>query len=296
MLIQHNMAALNANRNLGQTKGRLGKVSEKLSSGYRINRAGDDAAGLTISEKMRYQIRGSKQASRNAADGISLLNVAEGALQEEQDVLHRMRELTVQAANDTNTSVDRRAIAEELGALINEVDRIAETTRFNDRPLIRYDMNDSNLLFEIQLQVGANAHQNIDIEISCMDAQSCVFPSILAAGQPDARPALMLDDLNRFMNAGHEDIAKTIPLYDEAIDRVSEQRSYFGALTNRLEHTIANLDNTAENTQAAESRIRDTDMASQMVEYSKENILQQAGQSILAQANQSTQGILSLLG
>ncbi|NMA73288.1 MAG: flagellin [Bacteroidales bacterium] len=271
MIIQHNMQAMNTNRQLGITGGRLAKSTEKLSSGYKINRAGDNAAGLTISEKMRGQIRGLEQASVNAQDGISLIQTAEGALNETQSILQRMRELIVQAANDTNVSADRSAIKEELKALTDEVSRIAGQTEFNTMKLLNGSFTDKNL------QVGANSGQNIAFSIKTMTASALEITNV-ASG------------VSTYASA-----TANIKVVQSALDAVSKQRSALGALQNRLEHTIANADNTAENLQAAESRIRDVDMADEMVKYSKDNILQQAAQSMLAQANQSTQGVLALL-
>ena len=276
MIVQHNLQAMNANRNLGITTGLQQKSTEKLSSGYRINRAGDDAAGLTISEKMRSQIRGLNQASDNAADGISLIQTAEGALNETHSILQRMNELAVKAANDTNQSIDRDAIQKEMVALATEIDRIACTTQFNKKNLLNGSIEHLNL------QVGANKMQNITVAISAMTASN------IGIGAKGAYCNIKVDT---FTNAGN-----AISAIQAAINKVSDQRSALGALQNRLEHTIANLDVAAENAQASESRIRDVDMAEEMVTYSKNNILAQAGQSMLAQANQATQGVLSLLG
>ena len=272
MIVQHNMTALNANRQLGVSNSSLAKSTEKLSSGYRINRAGDDAAGLSISEKMRGQIRGLNQASTNAQDGVSLIQTAEGALNEVHSVLQRMRELSVQASNDTNVTKDREAIASEQKALVAEIDRIASQTEFNTMKLLN-----GNFASGKNLQVGANANQSIAISIADIGSGSL--------GVDDAE-----NQMDSFTNA-----TAFISAVDTAITTVSEQRSNLGAIQNRLEHTIANADNTSENLQAAESRIRDVNMADEMVKYSKSSILQQAGQSMLAQANQSTQGVLSLL-
>ena len=394
MVVQHNLTAMNANRQLGITTGAQAKSSEKLSSGYRINRAGDDAAGLKISEKMRSQIRGLDKASDNAQDGISLIQTAEGALNEAHSILQRMNELAVQGANDTNQSIDRDAINQELEALTDELDRISQTTQFNKQNLL-----DGNFK-EKKLQVGANANQNIEISIDSMNAdalglgkeqvkQGGTTPIAVkyqgmsyvydAAGKTaaenkaaaitqfktsiekkitkdaftaqydnttgsiyykatidgkekkfadaDAAVASYVADQQKIAEkAINEDFQKyvqtkdteattnakgeirygarvddykaannTITKVQDAINKVSTQRSALGALQNRLEHTVANLDNVSENTSSAESRIRDTDMAEEMVNYSKNNILAQAGQSMLAQANQSTQGVLSLL-
>lgn len=272
MIVQHNLTAMNSNRQLGITTGNQAKATEKLSSGYRINRAGDDAAGLTISEKMRSQIRGLNKASTNAEDGISAIQVAEGALNEAHSILQRMNELATQAANDTNTSSDRTAISKEMTALQSELNRIASTTQFNTMNLLDGTFASKNL------QVGALEGQNITISIATMNAT-----------------ALGIGASNEIAVDTNETAGSTMTRVQAAISSVSTQRSALGALQNRLEHTIANLDTTSENTQAAESRLRDTDMAEAMVEYSKNNILAQAGQSMLAQSNQSTQGVLSLL-
>ncbi len=272
MIIQHNMTAMNTNRQLGVTTGNLAKSAEKLSSGYRINRAADDAAGLSISEKMRGQIRGLDKASTNAQDGISLIQTAEGALNEIHSIIQRMRELSVQAANDTNVSADRRAIGSELEELRSEITRIASETEFNTMKLLSGGFGTKNL------QVGANRSQRIQFHIS--DMRAC------AIGLRKAGFSTVKD---------FETATAFISTVNAALSKVSQQRSYLGAIQNRLEHTIANADNTAENLQAAESRIRDVDMANQMVSYSKDNILLQASQSMLAQANQSSQGVLSIL-
>lgn len=278
MIVQHNMTALNANRQLNITNGSLAKKTEKLSSGYRVNRAADDAAGLSISEKMRAQIRGLDQASSNAQDGISLIQTAEGALNEIHSVLQRMRELTVQAANDTNVTADRRAIAKEIRALTSEIDRIATQTEFNTMKLL------SGRFSGKVLQVGANGSQTISLKIGAMTAGKLG----VSAGKIVAKISMA--------SANGKSITKLISVVNKAISKVSLQRSALGALQNRLEHTIANADNMAENLQSAESKIRDANMADEMVAYSSFSILQQAGQSMLAQANQSTQGVLSLLG
>ena len=369
MVVQHNLTAMNANRQLGVTTSGQSKSTEKLSTGYKINRAGDDAAGLKISEKMRSQIRGLNKASSNAQDGVSLIQTAEGALNEAHSILQRMNELAVQGANDTNQGIDRDAINQELSALTEELDRISETTQFNKQSLLDGSFTGKNL------QVGANQNQKITINIAAMNAvaigikptgvggmsgylttnevvknqkvaitaagsqalrnsigklaacnaQVAPIYSANAAGKPYFKTANgTITTASATVRASVEALAKcaaqifkvdakaattvstpnvrdyqqatgTITMVQNAINNVSGQRSALGALQNRLEHTIANLDNVAENTQAAESRIRDTDMASEMVEYSKNQILAQAGQSMLAQANQSNQGVLSLL-
>lgn len=271
MVVQHNLSAMNTNRQMGVVTSSLQKSTEKLSSGYKINRAGDDAAGLSISEKMRSQIRGLNKAASNAQDGISLIQVAEGALNETHSILQRMNELATQAANDTNTSDDRAAINQEMMQLKSEIDRIQSTTQFNTQNLLDGTFSSK------KLQVGALNNQTISISISKMNASSIGLSA------------------NTFSVTSNSNAGTTMSTIQRAITLVSGQRSKLGAIQNRLEHTINNLNTTSENTSAAESRIRDTDMASEMVEYSKNNILAQAGQSMLAQANQSTQGVLSLL-
>ncbi|MGO5307185.1 flagellin N-terminal helical domain-containing protein [Agathobacter sp. LCP21S3_B2] len=273
MVVQHNMAAANANRQLGISTGSLSKSTEKLSSGYRINRAADDAAGLSISEKMRSQIKGLNKASSNAQDGISAIQTAEGALNETHSILQRMNELATQAANDTNTSVDRTAIKSEIEQLSQEIDRVQSTTQFNTQNLLNGSFTGK------KLQVGALNNQTITISINAMNCSN------LGLGTTGSKLGV---DSNA--SAG-----KTMSYVQAAIKGVSKQRSYLGAIQNRLEHTVNNLDNIAENTQTAESRIRDTDMASEMVQYSATSIIQQAGQSMLAQANSQTQGVLSLI-
>ena len=303
MVVQHNLTAMNSNRQLGITTSAQAKSSEKLSSGYRINRAADDAAGLSISEKMRETIRGLNKASTNAQDGVSLIQTAEGALNETHSILQRMNELATQAANDTNTTSDRNAIQREINQLSSEIDRIQSTTQFNTMNLLDGKFTSKNL------QVGSLSGQKIEISISNMNCSTLfgakclskasasknggVTDSITNANTVSKAIAASVSKLSvsSFSKAGTA--MKTI---QDAIEMVSKQRSALGAVQNRLEHTIANLDTTAENTQASESRIRDTDMASEMVQFSKNNILAQAGQSMLAQANQSNQGVLSLLG
>ena len=283
MIVQHNMTALNANRQLGVSNSSLAKSTEKLSSGYRINRAGDDAAGLSISEKMRGQIRGLDQASTNAQDGVSLIQTAEGAMNEIHSVLQRMRELAVQGANDTNVTADRAAITSEMKALGDEIGRIGSTTEFNKMKLFDADGIGGQTK---KLQVGANEGQTIDFTMAEISGSS---GSGVTIGDATISTAVFADNMD---NAAY---GSAITEIDGAIEALSSKRSDLGALQNRLEHTIANADNSSENLQAAESRIRDVDMADEMVKYSKSSILQQAGQSMLAQANQSTQGVLSLL-
>ena len=270
MVVQHNLQAMNTNRQLGITTGQQAKSTEKLSSGYRVNRAADDAAGLAISEKMRSTIRGLDRASTNASDGISVVQTAEGALNEVHSILQRMNELATQAANDTNTSADRSQIQLEIDQLTSEIDRISSTTQFNTMNLLDGSFTGKNL------QVGSLSGQKIELNISSMSSSAIGVSGLTVSS---------------FEKAG-----SAMSKIQAAIDKVSTQRATLGAVQNRLEHTIANLDTTSENTSASESRIRDTDMAKEMVTYSKNNILAQAGQSMLAQANQSTQGVLSILG
>ena len=272
MVVQHNLTAMNSNRMLNLTTSSQAKSTEKLSSGYKINRAADDAAGLAISEKMRRQMRGLTQASSNAQDGISCVQTAEGALGEVHDMLQRMNELAVKAANGTNKSTDREFINSEVQALKSEISRVATTTTFNEQCLLNGSFTGK------ELQVGAENEdaQRISISISEMSATAIGLSGTAVDTSDTAKKAI-------------EDIKS-------ALASVSKQRSDLGAIQNRLEHTIKNLDNVVENTTAAESAIRDTDMASEMVRYSNNNILAQAGQSMLAQANQANQGVLSLLG
>ena len=389
MVVQHNMQSMNANRMLGVTTSAQAKSTEKLSSGYQINRAADDAAGLSISEKMRKQIKGLDRASTNAQDGISAVQTAEGALTEVHAMLQRMNELAVQAANGTNSESDRTAIQNEITQLTTEIDRVAETTKFNETYLLKGDVD--GLTKDIRLNVhdaglkgtmgdedattpgqyvftaeGLEVDKNYNIggkeykivaddatsvkdgEIKLTDAYAEVKKALedanaIGGATPtvtsgdDGTFTIQLDtvevkksltfnlhvgadadmtnkigvsietmstdylgikDLNVVGSANDNGITATyaIDAIADAVQKVSDQRSALGAIQNRLEHTIANVDNVVENTTAAESRIRDTDMASEMVTYSKNNILAQAGQSMLAQANQSTQGVMSLLG
>lgn len=274
MVVQHNLTAANTNRQLGITTNGLQKSTEKLSSGYKINRAADDAAGLSISEKMRNQIRGLNKASDNAQDGISLVQTAEGALNEVHSMLQRMSELAVQAANGTNATTDRTALNDEVQQLKTEIQRVGSTTQFNKMNILDGGFSAGT---KKALQVGANANQTISIAISAL--KSVVGSSLI--------DALKIGTATNAQSA--------ITTVQRSIEKLSTLRSKLGAVQNRLEHTVANLDNISENTQSAESRIRDTDMAEEMVQYSKNNILQQAGQSMLAQANQANQGVLSLL-
>jgi flagellin len=274
MVVQHNVTAMNANRQLGITTGIQSKSSEKLSSGYKINRAADDAAGLAISEKMRRQVKGLTQASANAQDGISAVQTAEGALNEVHDMLQRMNELATKAANDTLQSTDRNYIQSEITALTTEITRTAEATEFNNQKLLDGTFTGK------KLQVGSETEDRnqISVTINSMSSTKIGVGSVTVAGTDGSNARNAMSSIK------------------VALESISKQRSDLGAIQNRLEHTIKNLDNVVENTQAAESLIRDTDMATEMVKYSNNNILAQAGQSMLAQANQTNQGVLSLLG
>jgi flagellin len=355
MRINNNLMAMNAYRQLGITNSAGAKAMEKLSSGLRINRAGDDAAGLAISEKMRGQIRGLTQASRNAQDGISLIQTAEGALNETHAILQRMRELAVQAATDTNTEVDRSEIQKEVNELIDEINRIAEQTQFNELNLL--DGSFSGKKFHI----GANEGQAITLDINLMgsvfveatqgtdevygvsnqtvlkdndgaivavkvgefwyavdDVQSDGESTPALVAKQGAVPlsvkqygntyliendglgvgSLRVDDPNSSSTGGimtNDSASAAITTIQKAIETVSAERSKLGAYQNRLEHTIRNLDTSAENLQASESRIRDVDMAKEMMEFTKNNILQQAATAMLAQANMAPSGVLQLL-
>ena len=387
MVVQHNITAMNANRMLGITTGSQAKNTEKLSSGYKINRAADDAAGLSISEKMRKQIRGLDRASQNAQDGISSVQTAEGALAEVHDMLQRMNELAVQAANGTNSTSDRTAIQNEITQLTTEIDRVAETTKFNETYLLKGDVNKETKIVTLEphdaglkgsMVDNGDGTYTLTTNLQSLQASDTVMvggkvytvadtadhsynkytkdeisdlmlaelkkangigitsdPESTASGsngvftiQPGTittakelsfnlhvgADADMTNKINvkiDTMNSSYLGIkgldvvgsdgigmaaTYAIDAISDALQKVSDQRSALGAVQNRLEHTIKNLDNVVENTQAAESQIRDTDMASAMVEYTKNNILAQAGQSMLAQANQATQGVMSLLG
>jgi len=279
MVINNNMLAINSHRSLKMTGTDQAKAVEKLSSGLRINRAADDAAGLAISEKMRAQVRGLNQASRNAQDGISLIQTAEGALTETHAMLQRMRELTVQAANDTYTKSDREKIAEELNQLSQEITDITTKTEFNTKKLL----NGSLAASAVHLQVGANKDQSISFTIGNMNAGSLG----VAAGS--------IGNKVKLDGATGASISSLVKTVNTAIETVSAERAKLGAVQNRLEHTIKNLDVAAENLQASESRIRDTDMAQEMMNFTRTNILQQAATAMLAQANQAPQGVLQLL-
>ena len=279
MVVQHNLRAMNSNRMLGLTASSQAKSTEKLSSGYKINRAADDAAGLAISEKMRRQIRGLTQASANAQDGISCVQTAEGALNEVHDMLQRMNELLVKAANGTEQSEDQSYISKEVEALKSEINRVSTTTTFNEKMLLDGSFS------AVGLQVGAESASTNQISVTI---GSLSFAG-LTSDKAWTTMIVGTDKANATAARANIDSIKL------AIKKLNEQRADLGAIQNRLEHTINNLDNVVENTTAAESQIRDTDMATEMVKYANNNILAQAGQAMLAQSNQANQGVLSLL-
>ncbi|MCR5701950.1 MAG: flagellin [Lachnospiraceae bacterium] len=271
MVVQHNMQAVNANRMLGGNVKAVAKNTEKLSSGYKVNRAADDAAGLSISEKMRNQIRGLNQAVSNAEDGQYLIQTAEGNMNEIHSILQRMGELATKAANDVNATEDRTSISDEMKQLHSEIDSIASKAAFNGTKLLNGDMASGKYL-----QVGANAKENMKISIAKLNTTGLAIGTVPTVDT-------------------HANASTAMSNITKAIKCVSAQRSKLGAIQNRLDYTINNLENYSENLTASESNIRDTDMAKEMVNYSKNQILQQAAQSMLAQANQSNQGVLSLL-
>ena len=297
MIVKHNITAMNSNRMLGLTTKSQASSTEKLSSGYKINRAADDAAGLAISEKMRRQVRGLTQASANAQDGISAVQTAEGALNEVHDMLQRMNELAVKGENGTQTSTDRAYIAMEINQLMSEIDRVQSTTTFNEMSLL-----DGKGFKKVGLQVGAEAGQHINVTIADMSIKG-IDDEIVKRFKGSSMSAITdkfyktfkKDDLSQNIPE-HADFGSLNKFAKQAIKVVSAQRSELGAVQNRLQHTISNLDNIVENTQSAEAAIRDTDIAREMVQFSNNNILQQAGTSMLSQANQSNQLALSLLG
>ncbi|MEN2768678.1 flagellin Hag [Ornithinibacillus xuwenensis] len=293
MIINHNISALNAHRQLGANTGATQNSLEKLSSGLRINKAGDDAAGLAISEKMRGQIRGLEMASKNAQDGISLIQTAEGALNETHSILQRMRELTVQAGNTgTQETEDLQAIQSEIDALIEELGGesgskgISDRTQFNGKTLL--DGSFASGSGSLTFQIGANTTQQLSVNIESMAAKDLGTSGLKIN-------AIDVTDFETISGAGSGGFDDQLASIDEAINQVSTQRSALGAVQNRLEHTINNLGASQENLTAAESRIRDVDMAKEMMEFTKNNILTQAAQSMLAQANQQPQGVLQLL-
>mgnify|MGYP002624732993 CR=1 FL=1 len=285
MIINHNMSAMFAQRSEGVTEVHQQKNMEKLSSGMRINRAGDDASGLAVSEKMRAQIRGLNRASKNASDGISFIQTTEGYLQETEDIIQRIRELAVQSSNGIYTDEDRLMIQVEVSSLVAEVDRIASTAQFNGLNMLtgRYarPTGENSVTGSMWLHIGANMDQRTKVYIGTMTAAAL---GIRNSGTEEILTLETPDDANR-----------AIGTLDEAIKKINKQRADLGAYQNRLEKTVEGLNVAAENTQSAESRIRDTEMASEMVEFTKNNVLAQSGTAMLAQANQSSQNVLSLL-
>lgn len=279
MRINHNISSYNTQRQLTFNNNSSAKNLEKLSSGYRINRAADDAAGLAISEKMRNQVRGLEQASRNALDGISMIQVAEGALNETHSMLQRMGELYTQAANETLTTSDAKKIEDEIAQLTAQIDSIAEQTKFNGRELLTTAVDTNKLDF----QVGANEGDTITLTLRSAQVAELAIN--------DLKDLTLITDADQL----NDEVKLNLTKVQTAIDEVSEIRSGLGAVQNRLEHTVNNLGTTAENLQAAESRIRDVDMAKEMSDFTKNNILTQAATAMLAQANQQPQGILQLL-
>ena len=285
MVINHNMSAMFANRQLGVTGLGLNKDMEKLSSGERINRAGDDASGLAVSEKMRAQIRGLNQASQNCSNGISFIQTTEGYLQETTDIMQRIRELAVQASNGIYSEEDRMQIQVEISALVSEVDRVASSAQFNGMNMLTgrfaQPMGENVVTASMWFHIGANMDQRVQVFIGTMSAAA------LGVRELGSEEKLSL--------ATPEDANRAIGTIDEALKKINKQRADLGAYQNRLELTVRGLDIGAENLQASESRIRDTDMASQMVEFTKNSVLQQAGTAMLAQANTQSQNVLSLL-
>ncbi len=303
MVVQHNLRAMNSNRMLGITASTQAKSTEKLSSGYKVNRAADDAAGLSISEKMRRQVRGLTQASLNAQDGISCVQTAEGALQEVQDMLQRMNELCVKAANGTMQTIDRNYVQQEINSLTSEINRVSATTTFNETNLL------DGTFKQKDLHVGAEGSKNWNGgATSTLQSGQTIRVNIAemsfkgVTGSNEEMKKYVVDGTTPVnggvtqLKVSTQELAQSsIAVVKTAIKNVSTMRSALGAIQNRLEHTIKNLDNVVENTTAAESQIRDTDMATEMVRYSNNNILAQAGQAMLAQSNQANQGVLSLL-
>ncbi|MGP1604400.1 MAG: flagellin N-terminal helical domain-containing protein [Treponema sp.] len=285
MVINHNMSAMFAQRSQGVQDLKVQKSMEKLSSGLRINRAGDDASGLAVSEKMRAQIRGLNQASTNAQNGISFIQTTEGYLQETEDIIHRIRELAIQSSNGIYTDEDRTMIQVEVSSLIAEVDRIASTAQFNGMNMLtgRFarPTGENVVTGSMWFHIGANMDQRTQVYIGTMSAMAL---GIRNAG----------DETNLTLETP-ENANRAIGTLDEALKKINKQRADLGAYQNRLEKTIVGLDIGAENLQASESRIRDTDMAEEMVEFTKDQVLSQAGTAMLAQANQSSQNVLSLL-
>ena len=285
MVINHNMSAMFAQRSQGLTDLNNQKNMEKLSSGMRINRAGDDASGLAVSEKMRAQIRGLNQASENASNGISFIQTTEGYLQETSDIVQRIRELAVQSSNGIYSDEDRMQIQVEVSSLIDEVDRIASAAQFNGMNMLtgRFarPTGENTVTGSMWFHIGANMDQRTQVFIGTMSATALGLKNI---GNEDKLSLAAPDDANR-----------AIGTLDEALKKINKQRADLGAYQNRLEKTVVGLDIGAENLQSSESRIRDTDMAEEMVDFTKNQVLSQAGTAMLAQANQSSQNVLSLL-
>jgi flagellin len=285
MVINHNMSAMFAQRSQGIQDLSQQKSMEKLSSGMRINRAGDDASGLAVSEKMRAQIRGLNQASTNAQNGISFIQTTEGYLQETTDIMQRIRELAVQASNGIYSDEDRMQIQVEVSALVSEVDRIASSAQFNGMNMLTgrfaQPMGENTVTGSMWFHIGANMDQRMQVFIGTMTAEALGVREI---GTGDKITLAAPDDANH-----------AIGVIDEALKRINKQRADLGAYQNRMEYAVRGLDIGAENLQASESRIRDTDMAAQMVEFTKNSVLQQAGTAMLAQANTQSQNVLSLL-
>ena len=285
MVINHNMSAMFAQRTQGLTDLNNQKNMEKLSSGMRINRAGDDASGLAVSEKMRAQIRGLNQASTNAENGISFIQTTEGYLQETSDIVQRIRELAVQSSNGIYSDEDRMQIQVEVSSLIDEVDRIASAAQFNGMNMLtgRFarPTGENTVTGSMWFHIGANMDQRTQVYIGTMSATALGLKN--------------LGDETKMSLAAPDDANRAIGTLDEALKKINKQRADLGAYQNRLEKTVTGLDIGAENLQASESRIRDTDMASEMVDFTKNQVLSQAGTAMLAQANQSSQNVLSLL-
>lgn len=297
MRINTNTAAMNTHSRLGAANKAKGGSLAKLSSGLRINKAGDDAAGLTISEKMKNQISGLKQASRNAQDGISLIQTAEGALGETHSILNRMRDLSVQAANGTNSEDDRGAISAEMKELGSEIDRIATSTKFNTKAVFGSE-DGTAATFTLQIGANAGANDRLEFSISSMDTKNLKGEAVSKdVDDNEVKEDVTIADITAddfvMDEAGS---AKALQAIDGAISQVSKQRSQLGATQNRLDHTINNISTTSENLSEANSRIRDVDMAEEMMKFTKSNILSQASTSMLAQANQMPQSVLQLLG
>jgi flagellin len=292
--INTNIAAMNAYRNLSGTQGAMSTSLERLSSGLRINRAADDAAGLAISEKLRAQSNGLNQATANAQDAISLIQTAEGGLNETHSILQRMRQLTVQAGNDTNGVEGRANIKTELDQLGQELDRIASTTQFNGTKLL--DGSHGTTPTALSFQVGANAGNVMTVALAASDSTKLGLSTGWTAAVGGATPTAEVPSTSSLTVGDATEVAASLAAIDGAITAVSTSRSNLGAVQNRLQHTVNSLSVAAENASAAESRIRDTDMAKEMTSFTRSQILAQAGVSMLAQANSAPQSVLKLLG